>query len=63
MTAVQTAILMAITVLIDLLLLACHIPFWLAALVTLGIFLGAEIFLGAGTYYYHAQGGHEDDDA
>jgi hypothetical protein len=54
---------MAITVLIDLLLLACHIPFWLAALVTLGIFLGAEIFLGAGTYYYHAQGGHEDDDA
>ena len=57
MTAVQTAILMAITVLIDLLLLACHIPFWLAALVTLGI------FLGAGTYYYHAQGGHEDDDA
>ena len=58
MTAVQTAILMAITLLIDLLLLACHIPFWLAALVTVGVFLGADAY-----YQHHAQGGHEDDDA
>ena len=54
MTAVQTAI----TLLIDLLLLACHIPFWLAALVTVGVFLGADAY-----YQHHAQGGHEDDDA
>ena len=55
MTAGQTAILMAIALLIDLLLLAYHTPFWAAALVTLGIFLGADT-------YYRAQGGHEDDE-
>ena len=52
MTAVQTAILMAITLLIDLLLLAYHTPFWAAALVTLGIFLGADFH-----YQHHAHGG------
>ena len=58
MTAVQTAILMAITRLIDLLLFAYHAPFWLAAVVTVGVFLGADMY-----YQHHAQGGHEDDDA
>ena len=53
---IETGALMAIALLIDLLLLACRIPFWAAALVTLGIFLGADA-------YHHAQGGHKDDDA
>lgn len=53
MTAGQTAILMAIALLIDLLLLAYHTPLWVAALVTLGIFLGADAYY----HHHHAQGG------
>ncbi len=54
---IETGVLMAITLLIDLLLLACRVPFWLTALITLGMFLGADM------YYRHAQGGYKDDDA
>jgi hypothetical protein len=57
-TAVQTAILMVVTFVIDAMLFASHAPFWAAAGVTVGMFLGADIY-----HQHHAQGGHEDDDA
>ena len=54
---IETAALMAITLLIDLALFAYHAPFWIACLITAGIFVGVD------TYYQHksTQGGHEDE--
>ncbi len=46
---------MAITFVINLALFAYHTPFWIAAVATLGMFLGADM------YYHHAQGGHKDE--
>lgn len=53
----ETAALMAITFVIDTVLFAYHTPFWIACLITVGIFLAADI------YYQHksTQGGHEDE--
>jgi hypothetical protein len=52
---IETGVLMAITFVINLALFAYHTPFWIAAVATLGMFLGADM------YYHHAQGGHKDE--
>lgn len=52
----ETAALMAITFGIDVILFAYHTPFWIACLITVGIFLAADIY-----YQHKSLGGHDDE--
>ncbi len=53
---VETAVLMAVTFGIDLLLLAYHTPFWVVFLLTAAIFVGGDY-----CYQQKAPGGHDHE--
>ena len=52
----ETAVLMLATGALDMALFTYNTPFWVACLVTVGIFLVADTY-----YQHHAQGGHDDE--
>ena len=49
-------LLMAATFTIDILLFAYHTPFWIACLITVAIFVGADTY-----YQHHAREGNDDE--